>query len=475
MEANMTAGAVAAVSLSPINQNFAGDYRVRFDLWMNANGPFPDGGSGSTQHATAGVGTAGNRVQWTGSGSSADGYWFAVDGEGQASDTSGTSGDYCAFAGTSLKASTSGVYAAGTDSTAKGNNDPYYLAAFPTGLAAPALQRANYSQQTGSCAAGTIGFAWHEVMVARQGNRVDWAIDGIRLATISSASFTASNVFVGYWDMFSSLSDNTDLSFGVVDNVRVEVPASAPVITAQPQSQTVVQGSNPTFTVGVNSALAPGYQWRCNGMNLFGANASSLIVTNARPANAGSYTVIVTNSVGSVTSDVAILTLQIPPTFITQPQSPVVVTQGENVTFCVTLAGTLPLTYQWRFNGVNLAGATGSCYTRNNVQTNDAGTYSVVVSNVAGRLTNSTVLTVVVASVEPAQPGRFEAIGRLPDGSVQLDMSGTAGTNYVLEWTSNWLAWSNLCTLWASNGLFQAVDPEATNLRQRFYRLRLAP
>ena len=77
-EANMTAGVVAALSISPIGQSFGGNYRLHYDLWMNANGPFPAGGTGSTQHHTSGLGTAGNRVQWnTGT---ADGVWFAATG-----------------------------------------------------------------------------------------------------------------------------------------------------------------------------------------------------------------------------------------------------------------------------------------------------------------------------------------------------------------------------------------------------------
>ena len=103
MEANLTAGVVAAVSLSPANQSFAGDYRLRFDMWINVNGPFPGGGVGSTEYVTCGLGTAGNKVQWTGTGSTADGCWFAADGEGGASDTSTTSGDFCAYAGATLQ------------------------------------------------------------------------------------------------------------------------------------------------------------------------------------------------------------------------------------------------------------------------------------------------------------------------------------------------------------------------------------
>ena len=163
-EANVSLGVAAAINISPVGQSFGGDYRLRFDLWMNQNGPFPAGGTGSTQHGTAGLGTAGNRVQWTGTGSTADGYWFAVDGEGQASDTSTTAiNDYGAFNGTTYYAAASGVYAAGSASNSRGNGNAYYTAAFPGGQTAPASQQAAYSQQTGGLSAGTIGFAWREV------------------------------------------------------------------------------------------------------------------------------------------------------------------------------------------------------------------------------------------------------------------------------------------------------------------------
>ena len=54
-------------------------------------------------------------------------------------------------------------------------------------------------------------------------------------------------------------------------------------------------------------------------------------------------------------------------------------------------------------------------------------------------------------------------------------MSGTAGSNYVVQWTSDLVGWSNLCTLSGSNGLFLWVDPCATNGGQRFYRMRVGP
>src|ERR1019366_2456699 len=126
---------------------------------------------------TAGLGTVGNRVEWTGSGTSADGFYFSADGEGGVSSTSTTSGDYCAYVGPTLQNPATGIYAAGTTTAARDNSSALYQTVFPIGLSAPALQQANYpANQTGAMIAGTAGFAWHDVIVSRRGTTVDWAI-----------------------------------------------------------------------------------------------------------------------------------------------------------------------------------------------------------------------------------------------------------------------------------------------------------
>jgi GH25 family lysozyme M1 (1,4-beta-N-acetylmuramidase) len=305
MKANLTLGVVAALSISPTNQSFSGDYRLHFDGWINVNGPLPGGGQGSTEFLTAGIGTAGNRTEWTGSGSTADGFYFSADGDGGVSAASTTTGDYSGYAGTVWKNAGSGIYAAGS----LDNANPYYTAMFPTGQSAPALQQANYAQQTGALNPGTFGLAWHDVIVSRRGSTVDWAVDGIRTATISNATFSASNIFVGFWDPFASLSSNSIINFGLVDNVRVEVPAVAPVITEQPQGVWAGFGSNVTFSVTASGLPAPSLQWLFNGTNLFGMTDTNLVLTNIQAANAGNYSVVATNVAGSVISSNALLSI----------------------------------------------------------------------------------------------------------------------------------------------------------------------
>lgn len=308
-EANLANGVVAALNISPVGQSFGGDYRLHFDMWINANGPFPDGGTGSTEHLTAGVGTAGNRVQWN--SGTADGVWFAVDGEGGAADSAVTASDWQAFIGSAVQLAGSGVYAGGTETEIRGNGHSYYAATFPGGQTAPAFQQANYPQQTGALPTGTVGFAWRDVIVNKIGNTVEWWIDGLKIASVPNANLAASNIFVGYWDAYASVSDNANLSFGLVDNVRVErfVTNVPPYITTQPASVQAATGANVSFSVTAGGTAPLTYQWRHDGTNITGANSSTYAIAGAQAIHAGDYSVVITNASGTVTSSLAALAL----------------------------------------------------------------------------------------------------------------------------------------------------------------------
>lgn len=306
-EANLVNGVAAAINISPGGRSFTGDYRLRFDLWLNANGPFPGGGVGSTEHFTAGLGTTGNRVQWTGAGSTADGIWFAVDGEGGTTDTSTTSlPDFAAVIGTTWQTPASGNYAAGTATDARGNGNAYYAGAFPGGQTAPAVQA-----QTGALAAGTIGFAWRDVILSKTGSTIEWFLDGLKIATCNNSALAANNIFLGYWDSYASVSDNAALSFGLADNVRVErfVTNVPPYITVQPSSQSVKAGRNALFGVTGGGTSALTYQWRLNDLDIPGATSSSYTRNNVQANDSGSFSVVITNSAGTVTSSNALLTV----------------------------------------------------------------------------------------------------------------------------------------------------------------------
>jgi hypothetical protein len=226
MEANIASGAVHGITLHTLIP-FTGDFVVKFDAWMNANGPFPAGGTGSTEFLTMGVG--GNGVATNGSGG-----WFAVSGEG------GSSRDYRGYKNAAEQFAESGQFSAGLSSAGGGahNNSNAYYSSFG-GVDVGALPQAGlFPQQTGTTQAGAFGFAWHQVelrVVANGGTggatSVTWFIDGLQIAKldagIGSPFVTNGSVTIGYMDIFSSISNNPALSFGLVDNLRIGAPATA--------------------------------------------------------------------------------------------------------------------------------------------------------------------------------------------------------------------------------------------------------
>ncbi len=142
------------------------------------------------------------------------------------------------------------------------------------------------------------------------------------------------------------------------------------------------------------------FQWFLNGTNLPGATNATFYLAAAQVTNAGSYTVVATNAVGSVTSSVAALTIAVPPYFTVQPQSQ---SNGidTSVTFSAAAGGNAPLHYQWQLNSVNMANATNTSVTVTNVQSTNGGTYRVVVTNLYGSITSSNaVLTVLTSAVQ---------------------------------------------------------------------------
>ena len=169
-------------------------------------------------------------------------------------------------------------------------------------------------------------------------------------------------------------------------------------------SLVVTQGNNATFSVTASGDVPLSYQWRFNDTVLSGATTSNLTVSSAQATNAGNYDVIVSNNSGSVTSQVATLTVRVPPLLTQQPTS-LIVTQGNNATFNVTANGDAPLSYQWRFNGAAISGATANNFTVTNAQATNAGNYQVIVSNNAGSVTSAVAtLTVRVPPSITQQP-----------------------------------------------------------------------
>ncbi|WP_460925588.1 immunoglobulin domain-containing protein [Pontibacter brevis] len=173
-------------------------------------------------------------------------------------------------------------------------------------------------------------------------------------------------------------------------------------ISAQPQPQTLCVGQTASFSVTA-TGTSVGYQWLKNGAEISGATASTYSIQAVTTADAGSYSVRVTGTCGTLTSDAVALTVYTPPTISAQPQ-PQALCVGQQASFNVTATGT-NLTYQWLKDGSTITGATASSYSIQAVTTADAGSYSVRVTGTCGTLTSDAVaLTVDTPPAISAQP-----------------------------------------------------------------------
>ena len=218
--------------------------------------------------------------------------------------------------------------------------------------------------------------------------------------------------------------------------VGTNPPAStAPSITNQPQSLIVAIGANANFFVGANGTAPLSYFWSLNTNTPVGGNTSTLALPNVQAGDAGSYRVIVSNSVGTATSSVATLTVLVPPAITASPTN-VTATSGGSVTFNVTATGSELLHYQWYFNtNTALANATNAALTLNSINAANGGTYSVIVTNLVGSATSSVaVLTVVGPPAIVAQP-QSQSVSVSNDAAFTMTAAGTAPLAY--QWFFN--------------------------------------
>ncbi len=94
-----------------------------------------------------------------------------------------------------------------------------------------------------------------------------------------------------------------------LDNIRFAVSVVPPEISVQPQSQVGYWGKSVTLSVTATNRGPFTYQWFKDGIAILGATNSTLVLTNLDVSNAGSYTVVVANSMGSIASAAAMVTV----------------------------------------------------------------------------------------------------------------------------------------------------------------------
>ncbi len=254
------------------------------------------------------------------------------------------------------------------------------------------------------------------------------------------------------------------------------------VLVAQPSNEYAVSGTVATFSAAATGAAPLDYQWYFDHVAIRGATNSALTIGNSVAKNNGSYYLVVSNELGAVTSSIVTLTVYTPPK-ITRPPKSAVVTAGQTISLSVLATGT-PLAYQWQFNGTNLPGDTAASLSIRGAQGNDAGVYTVLVSNpfVATPISASASVTVNPLSPMISFPANNFVTGLSNLTVMGRDAANGGGTAIIYQLngdaaqsatlSSNSLTWSAAVTLvpgtnsffvWATN-----ISGESGVMKARF-------
>lgn len=226
----------------------------------------------------------------------------------------------------------------------------------------------------------------------------------------------------------------------VVETAYTVLPVP-PRIVRQPAGKSVLVGRNVELDVEAAGTPPLAYQWLFNDVELPGATDRVLRLVEVQPAQAGAYRVRVSNALGVVTSEPAVLVVNIPPQILRNLESQTVAV-GQSVTFTVEAAGTPPLTYEWYRNNVRLASAPNAPeYTIPAVQKTHAGNYYVRVRNAFGAVASAmATLTVTDLPQVPQITQQPAGVDLLENESTALSVTAIGTPPLAYQWFRNGVA-----------------------------------
>lgn len=207
-----------------------------------------------------------------------------------------------------------------------------------------------------------------------------------------------------------------------------------PEIRRHPWSRVVVAGTAVSLSVEAGGTGPFSYQWRKGGEVLEGAVAMDLTLDPTTAGDEGAYDVLVSNSLGAVTSDAAMLSVLLPPSVVVHPEGQAVIA-GSTVTFQVVAAGDPPLSFSWRKGEEPIPGANAASLELTGVQPAHAGLYSVVISNPYGVLSSRAAELIVhtppAITLEPSSQA-------VPEGTAaSFAVEATGSEPLTFEWTKD--------------------------------------
>src|SRR6266542_2389749 len=283
---------------------------------------------------------------------------------------------------------------------------------------------------------------------------IQWRRDGILLPDETNRVLAISNMETRHAGRYSVTATQPDLRLSVTPP---PAPLFGPILIArEPAPRAIPRGSSTTFQVLAEGSTPIGYQWRFNEVEIAGATNASLLVTNAQLPQEGTYSVVVSNSYGSVPSRGAALVVLVRPVITLHPVSQAVAA-GRSVTLSAVAEGhPLPLTFRWRMNGLPMtnvmANGTNCFLTLTNLQatlTTNQFHLVVGVTNLAGGslLSSNAVITILADTDADSMPDEWERANQFSptnsaDALLDTDGDGVANAAEYLAGTDPWDAQS---------------------------------
>ncbi len=268
---------------------------------------------------------------------------------------------------------------------------------------------------------GTLSYQWSKGGVALND---DGRILGSTTNTLTINPSQADDT--GSYDVVVTSEYGTITSDTVV--VTINLP---PTIAAQPTSQAVQLGNPLTLSVTAAGSGTLTYQWRKDGVDIAGANTASLTIEAVTASDGASYDVVVISEYGTITSDAAVVTINLPPTIATQPVNQAILL-GQPATLSVIASGSGTLAYQWRKDGNPISGATSTPLTIDAVTTADAGAYDVVVTSEYGTVTSNAATVVVNLPATIVTQPVSQSVGA--GGTVTLSVEASGSGTLAYQW-----------------------------------------
>ncbi len=221
---------------------------------------------------------------------------------------------------------------------------------------------------------------------------INWFKGGKRVGT--GRQFIIKNVKASDEGLFYAEVSN---AAGSVRGDLISIEILKPIkVTSHPQSLNLTKGQSGQLSIEATGTKPISYQWYKNGKPVSGAVSAAIEITSASTSDAGEYSVLLQNEIGSIQSKLCTVNILTPPVFTDIPDDQIV-TSGDDLRLQVLISGTEPITYSWSKDGILLEGQSTNVLSIEKLETSDRGEYKVIAKNSAGIIEESIAVQVYEA------------------------------------------------------------------------------